>query len=74
VGNAILFASALSTGGTDILAFDLNSGTSRRLGHVNQNFAPGTPSFVVSPDGKTLLYSALDSSSSEIKLRRGNLP
>jgi Tol biopolymer transport system component len=74
MGNAILFASALSTGGTDILAFDIHSGASRRLGHLSQIFAPGTPSFVVSPDGQTLLYSALDSSSSEIKLRRGTLP
>ena len=74
VGDSIFFASSDSTGGTDILAYDVGTSTSRRLGHLSQTFAPGTPSFVVSPDGQTLLYSALDSSSSEIKLRRGNLP
>ena len=74
VDGSIYFASSTSTGGTDILAFDFISGKSSRLGHVNQNLAPGTPSFAVSPDGQTLLYSAIDNSSSEIKLRRGNLP
>jgi Tol biopolymer transport system component len=74
VATSIYFACSVSTGGTDILAFDLSASKLRKLGHVNQDFALGTPSFVVSPDGQTLLYSAIDNSSSEIKLRRGNLP
>lgn len=74
VGTSIYFASSTSTGGADILAFDVISGKLRKLGHVSQNLALGTPSFVVSPDGQTLLYAAIDNSSSEIKLRRGSLP
>ena len=72
-GNSVIFASANPSGGTDILAFDLSVNKSRKLGHVNQIFSPGTPSFVVSPDGHTLLFAAIDNSSSEIKLRRGTL-
>jgi hypothetical protein len=41
---------------------------------LGQNLAIATPSFVVSPDGQTLLYAAIDNSSSEIKLRHGSLP
>jgi Tol biopolymer transport system component len=74
VGTSIYFASSTSTGGADIRAFDVSNGKLRKLGHVNQNLALGTPSFVVSPDGQTILYAAIDSSSSEIKLRRGSLP
>jgi len=74
VGTSIYFASSTSVGGADILVFDVISGKLRKLGHVSQDLALGTPSFVVSPDGQTLLYSSIDSSSSEIKLRRGNLP
>jgi Tol biopolymer transport system component len=73
-GTSIYFVSSTSTGGADILAFDLSTSKLRKLGHVSQNLALGTPSFVVSPDGQTLLYSAIDNSSSEFKLRRGNLP
>jgi Tol biopolymer transport system component len=72
-GSSIYFASTTPTGGADILAFDLSTDKLRKLGHVGQNLAPGTPSLVVSPDGQTLLYSAIDNSSSEIKLRRGAL-
>ena len=74
VRSSIYFASSTSGGGTDILAFDLRTEKLRKLGHISQNLALGTPSFVVSPDGQTLLYSAIDSSVSEIKLRRGSLP
>jgi Tol biopolymer transport system component len=74
VGTSIYFASSTSAGGADILAFDVNNGKLRKLGHVSQNLALGTPSFVVSPDGQTLLFAAIDNSSSEIKLRRGSLP
>lgn len=74
IGNSIYFASSISTGGADILAFDVNTDKLRKLGHVSQNLALGTPSLVVSPDGQTLLYAAIDNSSSEIKLRRGSLP
>jgi len=74
VGTSIYFASSTSTGGADILAFDVITGKLRKLGHVSQNLALGTPSFVVSPDGQTILYAAIDNSSSEIKLRRGSLP
>ncbi len=74
VGTSIYFASSASTGGTDILAFDLGTDKLKKLGHVSQNLALGTPSFIVSPDGQTLLYAAIDNSSSEIKLRRGSLP
>lgn len=74
IGTSIYFASSASTGGTDILAFDLSTDKLKKLGHVSQNLSLGTPSFVVSPDGQTLLYSAIDNRSSEIKLRRGSLP
>lgn len=74
IATSIYFASSISTGGADILAFDLSNNDLRKLGHVNQNLAPGTPSLVVSPDGQTLLYSAIDNSSSVINLRRGSLP
>lgn len=74
IGTSIYFASSTSTGGADILAFDLSTNKLRKLGHVSQNLALGTPSLVISPDGQTLLYSAIDNSSSEIKLRRGTLP
>lgn len=74
VGTSIYFASSTSTEGADILAFDVSNGKLRKLGHVSQNLALGTPSFVVNPDGQTLLYAAIDNSSSEIKLRRGSLP
>jgi len=74
IGDSIYFASSTSTGGADILAFDLGTNKLRKLGHVDQTLALGTPSLVVSPDGQTLLYSAIDNDSSEIKLRRGNLP
>jgi len=74
IGTSIYFASSASTGGTDILAFDLSADKLRKLGHLNQNLALGTPSLVISPDGQTLLYSAIDNSQSEIKLRRGALP
>ena len=74
VGTSIYFASSTSTGGADILAFDVSNGKLRKLGHVTQSLALGTPSLVVSPDGQTLLYAAIDNSSSEIKLRRGALP
>ena len=74
VGTSIYFASSTSAGGADILGFDVSNGKLRKLGHVGQNLALGTPSFIVSPDGQTLLYSAIDNSSSEIKLRRGALP
>jgi Tol biopolymer transport system component len=74
VGSSIYFAASTLGGGTDILAYDLSVDKLRKLGHVSQNLALGTPSFVVSPDGQTLLYSAIDSSVSEIKLRRGVLP
>lgn len=74
IGNSIYFASSTLTGGADILAFDLSTNQMRKLGHVDQNLAPGTPSLVVSPDGQTLLYSAIDSNASVIELRRGNLP
>lgn len=74
VGTSIYFASSASTGGADILAFDLSTNKLRKLGHVSQNLALGTPSLVVSPDGRTLLYAAIDNNSSEIKLRRGPLP
>jgi Tol biopolymer transport system component len=74
IGTSIYFASSTSSGGADILSFDLSTDKLKKLGHVNQNLALGTPSFVVSPDGKNLLYSAIDNSSSEIKLRRGSLP
>jgi Tol biopolymer transport system component len=74
VGSSIYFASSTLDKGTDILAFDLSTDKLRKLGHVSQNLALGTPSFVVSPDGQTLLYSVIDSSVSEIKLRRGSLP
>jgi Tol biopolymer transport system component len=74
VGVSIYFASSTPAGGADILAFDVNNGKLRKLGHVGQNLALGTPSFAVSPDGQTILYAAIDNSSSEIKLRRGNLP
>ncbi len=56
------------------MAFDVNTNELRKLGHVTQNLVLGTPSFVVSPDGKTILYSAIDNRQSEIKLRRGALP
>jgi Tol biopolymer transport system component len=74
VATSIYFASSVSTGGADILAFDLSTDKLRKLGHLNQNLALGTPSLVVSPDGQTLLYSAIDNNQSEIKLRRGALP
>ena len=74
VGSSIYFASSTSAGGADILAFDVSDGKLRKLGHVSQNLALGTPSFVVSPDGQTLLFAAIDNSSSEIKFRRGSLP
>ena len=74
IGTSIYFASSVSTGGTDILAFDVDANKLRKLGHVSQNLALGTPSFVISPDGQTLLYAAIDDSHSEIKLRRGSLP
>ncbi|WP_187142979.1 PD40 domain-containing protein [Terriglobus albidus] len=74
IGTSVYFASSTSTGGTDILAFDLSNEKLKKLGHVSQNLALGTPSFVISPDGLTLLYAAIDNSSSEIKLRRGALP
>jgi Tol biopolymer transport system component len=74
IGTSIYFASSTPTGGTDILTFDLSNDKLKKLGHLSQNFALGTPSFVISPDGKTLLYAAIDNSSSEIKLRRGTLP
>lgn len=74
IGTSIYFASSTSTGGADILAFDLSTDKLKRLGHVSQNLALGTPSLVISPDGQTLLYAAIDNSSSEIKLRRGSLP
>ncbi len=74
VGTSIYFASSNSTGRTDILAFDFSTGKLRKLGHVSQNLSLGTPSFAVSPDGQTLLYSAIDNSTSAIKIRRGSLP
>ena len=74
VGTSIYFASSTSAGGADILAFDVSNSKLRKLGHVSQNLALGTPSFVVSPDGQTLLFAAIDNSSSEIKLRRGSVP
>lgn len=73
IGTSIYFASSTSAGGADILAFDLSTNKLKKLGHISQNLALGTPSLVVSPDGQTLLYSAIDNSSSEIKLRRGNM-
>jgi len=73
IGNSIYFAFSTSTGGADIMAFDLGTNKLRTLGHVSQILALGTPSLVVSPDGKTLLFTAIDNSSSEIKLRRGPL-
>jgi Tol biopolymer transport system component len=73
VGNSVYFTS-VSTQGTDILAFDLNTGKLTKLGHLDQVLALGTPSFAVSPNGRTLLYSTIDNSLSEIKLRRGVLP
>jgi Tol biopolymer transport system component len=73
IGTSIYFASSTSTGGADIFAFDLSIDKLKKLGHVSQNLALGTPSLVVSPDGQTLLYAAIDNSSSEIKLRRSNL-
>ena len=74
VGASIYFASSTSAGGADILAFDVSNNKLRKLGHVSQNLALGTPSFAVSPDEQTLLFAAIDNSSSEIKLRRGSLP
>ncbi|MCU1321311.1 MAG: WD40-like beta Propeller containing protein [Acidobacteriaceae bacterium] len=74
VGTSIYFASSNSTGTTDILAFDLSTSKLRKLGRVSQNLSLGTPSFVVSPDGQTLLYSATDNSTSVIKIRHGSLP
>jgi Tol biopolymer transport system component len=74
VGTSIYFALSTLAGGADILTFDVSNGKLRKLGHVSQNLALGTPSFVVSPDGQTLLYSSIDNSTSEIKLRRGGLP
>ena len=73
VGTSIYFASSTSAGGADILAFNVSTGKLRKLGHVSQNLSLGTPSFVVSPDGQTILYAAIDDSHSEIKLRRGTM-
>ncbi|WP_158791636.1 LpqB family beta-propeller domain-containing protein [Granulicella sp. L60] len=73
VNHGICFASSISAGKTDVFVFDLDTRKLRKLGQINQDMAPGTPSFVVSPDGKTLLYAAVDNRQSEIKLRRGAL-
>ena len=43
--------------------------TTTRIGGPERALAPGTPSLVVSPDGKWLLYAQLDHVSTDIKIR-----
>jgi Tol biopolymer transport system component len=40
------------------------------MGELVQSLSPGTPSLVVSPDGKWLLFAATDYTKSDIKIRR----
>jgi Tol biopolymer transport system component len=50
--------------------YSFASGTTTRIGYPERAFAPGTPSLMVSPDGKWILYAQMDHVSTDIRIRR----
>lgn len=50
--------------------YNFSKHSTTMIGRPERAFAPGTPSLVVSPDGKWILYAQMDHVSSDIKIRR----
>ena len=67
--DAIFFASCSRTS-SKFYSYCFRDLTIKQIGESAQSLSPGTPSLVVSPDGKQLLYAATDYTKSDIKIRR----
>ncbi len=65
----VYFASSTPSG-FRIVEYDESNHKQHEVGFIEQSLSLGTPSFAVSPDGKSLLYAAVDHRRSDIKLRR----
>jgi Tol biopolymer transport system component len=70
VGPKQIYFAAGKGAASEFFSYDLSTGKIRSMGQVSQPLSLGTPSMVVSPDGKWLLYAVVDHTKSDIKIRK----